>query len=190
MRHPWFHTFATKRKVSPPDDSQQSFKRRKYSTLEHGFAHLTLTPDQDTDVPMDSSDMVAPEVSDHVVRPSSVEEPTDIKMRTSTWYEPEPDRIVVTELESSDDEQDPRQDEGQLYVSPALLNHIRSRTLDSSLDSSQNFSTIQSTSQALVLYRPLQLPGSAENSHEAPITPKDSIQSADIKEDDIMDVEL
>ncbi|KIL68960.1 hypothetical protein M378DRAFT_158112 [Amanita muscaria Koide BX008] len=92
MRHPWFHTFATKRKVSPSDDSQQSFKRRKYSTLEHGFAHLTLTPDQDTDVPMDSSDMVAPEVSDHVVRPSSVEEPTDIKMRTSTWYEPEPDR--------------------------------------------------------------------------------------------------
>jgi len=37
----------------------------------------------------------------------NVETVTDIKMRSSSWYEPEKDRIIVTDLDvSSDDERD------------------------------------------------------------------------------------
>ncbi|KAK2467772.1 hypothetical protein APHAL10511_000067 [Amanita phalloides] len=153
-RHPWFHSFATKRKHWPNCDSMavkdadasRPIKRRRCSTLERGFAHLSLVGGpaiaedvEDVEMSMASSD----------VKPRVGETPDlkDVKMRKSTWYEREPDRIVVTELEtSSDEETETQEGEGGLYVSPALLKHIRSHTLDSSLK--------RSTSQALVLYQP------------------------------------
>jgi hypothetical protein len=125
VRHPWFHTFLAKRKVPASDAiSSNSFpeddefadlalrppKRRRCTTLERGFAHLSLShalpvPDsaetpEDMDMPMDSdvpgaTDAVASNHLNTVELPASVEEPApivDVRMRTSTWYEPEPDR--------------------------------------------------------------------------------------------------
>ena len=128
LRHPWFHTFATKRKVRTSDttsdglaeddeltDVPRPAKRRRCSTLERGFAHLSLTytyaggdeagssavgqaeeGPEDMEIPMDSDSFTGASDVAPVVTPSCVEEPApvvdDVKMRTSTWYEPEPDR--------------------------------------------------------------------------------------------------
>lgn len=92
-------------------------KRRKISALESGFAQLTLNnalhsiddtgnhaPSSagwpyisefiqtlpDSSSAMDADYQVPP---NNVVLPSYVEEPsTEVKMRSSSWYEPEPDR--------------------------------------------------------------------------------------------------
>ncbi|KAF8629190.1 hypothetical protein AX17_005775 [Amanita inopinata Kibby_2008] len=98
-------------------------------------------------------------------RPGFVEELapniSDINMSKSTWYEPEPDRIVITELDTSSDEEtdvsDPQKTKS-LYVSAPLLDHIRSRTIASSFTPSIAREA-PSTSQALVLYRPLPFQG-------------------------------
>ena len=113
VRHPWLSPFTMKRKVShndsnelgleedEPSDAPRPTKRRRYSTLEHGFAHLSLAHDfpvngkvegvEDVEMPMES------DASFTVASPSSVEESipvidNDVRMRKSTWYEPEPDR--------------------------------------------------------------------------------------------------
>jgi len=38
--------------------------------------------------------------------PSDADAIMDVKMRSSSWYEPQKDRIIVTDLDASDDEAD------------------------------------------------------------------------------------
>lgn len=96
-------------------------KRRKFSALESGFAQLSLnngytntidTPShvfisaagpcisEFVQAPHDFlSTMDADVVPAHdVILPSCVEEPSipEVKMRSSSWYEPEPDRTCST----------------------------------------------------------------------------------------------
>ncbi|KAJ8077077.1 hypothetical protein PM082_001500 [Marasmius tenuissimus] len=97
----------------------------------------------------------------------SVEEPTSPSSRTGklrdvrmkgqpSWYEPEPDRIIITDLDDSEDESSEDSDKTQnhIEISPALLQRIRQNNiLRSTLPSSA-----EARGQALVLYRPLTIP--------------------------------
>lgn len=125
IRHPWFSQPTTKRKhsassspvsspnpgSSSPSHSPPPTKRRRFSALESGFAHLTLNnprlscsslpplPDVSElfSIPSDLPSPMSTESNPPhlVVRPTSVEEPPapEVKMKTSSWYEPEPDRM-------------------------------------------------------------------------------------------------
>ncbi|KAI0313009.1 hypothetical protein OF83DRAFT_591412 [Amylostereum chailletii] len=125
-------------------------KRRRSTALESGLARLSLTPPSNSathdlpstttppfDAPMEFDDLPSlhdapdPEyttstASIPVTLASSIEEPPEIQMRTSSWYEPSKDRkppsppvaststthsprrrrpgIIVTDLDTSDDE--------------------------------------------------------------------------------------
>lgn len=111
-----------------------------------------------------SSNVLYPNGS--TIRPSSVDEPSsfevdDVQMSTSSWYEPEKDRIIITSLDDDeydgDDEgrQQPRTEakstaqESEFTISPAFLNAIMKlrRPADPPTPSAP-------TSQALVLFRP------------------------------------
>ncbi|KAF8622335.1 hypothetical protein AX15_007070 [Amanita polypyramis BW_CC] len=239
LRHPWYHTFAAKRKVctgsttgschvedDESTDVARPVKRRRCSALERGFAHLSLTRaylddnqavsstvgqaaerPEDMEVPMDSDLPMFTGVGDltpdmnTVITPSYVEEPapavSDAKMRSSTWYELEPDRIVITELEtSSDEESDANNDgpeRGGLYVSPTLLGHIRSRMLGAGLLLPKHNTAETSASKALVLFRPIPYSAgpsandTAQTTEEAwkPIPPT----GIDHREEDAMDLD-
>lgn len=92
-------------------DVPRPTKRRRCSTLEHGFAHLSLAHDfpvdyatsgkvesvEDVEMPMESDAPTFTSDVNTVASSSSLEKSTpviddDVRMRTSTWYEPEPDR--------------------------------------------------------------------------------------------------
>jgi hypothetical protein len=126
IRHPWFNSYTMKRKIrhgdsndeedEPSNEPPHPTKRRRCSTLERGFAHLSLVHEysvdsaavekaewaEDVEMPMESVTALTSSESDvnMVAFPSSFEEPTpdirDVKMRKSTWYEPERDRTLVT----------------------------------------------------------------------------------------------
>ena len=103
FRHPWFVS-KRKRCETPLDDLDAiavAKRRRQCSTLEHGFAYLSIGNPTTTDVPWTSlandsfpvdfsamdSDMLPPQPV------YIVEEPTvpEVDMKASSWYEPEPD---------------------------------------------------------------------------------------------------
>lgn len=135
------------------------------------------------------------------IQPDSVEEPPsppDIRMRGSSWYEPEPDResssvssqlhqdsktrrrtgIVVTDLDSSDDEDE--SEPSHPVISPALLEHIRKRERSTSMPE-----LLPPNQQALVLYRPLNIkPSPAEDEQ------KTDVVESSIPEVDMMDIEM
>lgn len=114
-------------RAAPPGSSAASeppLKRRRCSTLERGFAHLTLgappvgptvapvpvNPTKTYPVSLDAApgasspmdaDMasVSPPLPNVTTYPSYIiEEPSapDVKMKTSSWYEPEPDRTSIS----------------------------------------------------------------------------------------------
>ncbi|KAI3615286.1 hypothetical protein WG66_003620 [Moniliophthora roreri] len=128
-----------------------------------------------------------------LTQPTSIEEPSsptspaepiipEIKMKGSSWYEPEPDRIVVTDLDSSDDDEDSLYDpEGPFTISPALLQRIRERDL---LKASVPPDAGQT--QALTLYRPPLIPLPPEEEEEK--VAEEAISDIAV-DDDKMDVE-
>lgn len=107
FRHPWSDASAYKRKryETPVDDETIVAKRRRHcSTLEHGFAYLSIGNPTTMDVPWTSSanesrpsvpvnsstmdsDMLSPQPV-YVVEEPIVPE---VNMKASSWYEPEPD---------------------------------------------------------------------------------------------------
>jgi hypothetical protein len=108
FRHPWFDASVSKRKrCETPVDSETivAKRRRQCSTLEHGFAYLSIgNPTTTTDGPrtllangsrsfvsVDSSAMDSDMLPPQPVY--IVEEPTvpEVNMKASSWYEPEPD---------------------------------------------------------------------------------------------------
>ncbi|KAG2015964.1 hypothetical protein CC2G_009181 [Coprinopsis cinerea AmutBmut pab1-1] len=191
FRHPWFDTTVSKRKQpSPPlpddmdDNNDGDFnsndvrapptKRRRYTTLENGFAHLSLDPSHtlsDANSTRKQWGVNAPLVEEfeppsdvplqNVTLPDSIEEEEasapEVQMKVSTWYEPEPNRIVITDLDGfadSDEETAPASSADRVKgfeVHPAFLEQIRSgqqRKMDHVPSPSPT------TSQALVLFRP------------------------------------
>ncbi|KDR75426.1 hypothetical protein GALMADRAFT_249481 [Galerina marginata CBS 339.88] len=117
IRHPWFDTTIMKRKhretVSPDEDVETQsashlpgpgapaarpavkappLKKRRYSNLENGFAQMSLgavasvTPSLPVIMDADMSTV-----------PLAYTEPSipEVKMKTSSWYEPEPDRTWI-----------------------------------------------------------------------------------------------
>lgn len=156
-----------------------------------------------------------------MIQPSQIDEPkevspppppeastSDVKMKSHSWYEPEPDRtrlppafmraarsadgasgIVVTDLDSSDDEDGPAV-EAEL-ISPALLEHIRRQGLRSGL------LPTDSSSQALVLYRPVPLPDADSEAEDADDETIDAatpmsiseVEDADPLDSDAMDID-
>ncbi|KAJ7346471.1 hypothetical protein DFH08DRAFT_191670 [Mycena albidolilacea] len=131
--HPWFDKPSVKRKR--PESPTRAQKRRRSATLERGFAGLSL------DAPMTPVDDPPPRPSTPVV--------PEITMKTSSWYEPEPDRIVITDLQSFSDEDADTVDNDASgpRISAELLARL-TRPLPPSVP-------IPSPSQALVLFRPL-----------------------------------
>lgn len=115
----------------------------------------------DLDLPVARSPSATPmdlEDTYPTVHPASVEEPTspdvplsetDVTMRSRSWYELEKDRIVITDLDDSDDESDTESAKG-IDISTALLERIKDRPTNPILPV-----PIPSTSTALVLFRPL-----------------------------------
>ncbi|KAJ6499446.1 hypothetical protein C8R45DRAFT_115999 [Mycena sanguinolenta] len=129
--HPWFDMPTAKRKrpADPQDSPPRAPKRRRSPTLERGFANLTI------DAPMTP------------VRPSTPDVP-EVTMNTSSYYEPEPDRIVITDLRAFSEEDDDAS--SPPLISPALLAHF-ARPLAPPVPPPP-------PSQALVLFRPLVAP--------------------------------
>ncbi|KAF5326156.1 hypothetical protein D9611_000151 [Ephemerocybe angulata] len=147
----------------------------------------------------------------NVLFPGSVEEPSsapEVKMMStgaSSWYEPERDRIVITDLEgyaADSDEEDQTEDtltvedmDGppeMVNIHPAYLQHLR--TSRTALDRQHlPSSASEDQSRALVLFRPLSFkrePELNEGGHTAP-TPEPA-QSASYSEgldDDAMDLD-
>ncbi|KAG6813652.1 hypothetical protein H0H92_008889 [Tricholoma furcatifolium] len=202
--HPWFQQPSAKRKHSVDDDddsppvsrgrskspSPPSPKRRKHTVLEAGFSSLSLTGPE----PNSLSNISEPDPTDYEAMEDDVELPPtrtvleeeqdipEVKMKVSSWYEPEPDRIVVTSLESSDDEDeehpaDTDPDVTTLEISPALLKKI--------LTPSQLITPAKPVTQALVLFKPLPIPEVAATENRTPLEQSEEV----IEEDDAMEVE-
>jgi len=123
--HPWYSQVKRKRSF---EDSALNTKRPRTCLL-NSFAQMSLNHQRA---------LVDVEMNDEQSPPHL----RDIKMKTPSWYESEPNRIVITSLDSSSDEEE---DDNQPTVSPAVLQRIRSPLLP----------TPATQSQALVLYKPL-----------------------------------
>ncbi|KAK7454522.1 hypothetical protein VKT23_011276 [Stygiomarasmius scandens] len=152
------------------------------------------------------------------LQPSSIEEPDspptrDLKMRGTSWYEPEPDRehppipnppplrpsldhvqprsnprrphtgIIVTDLDSSDEEDVRDPDEPPITVSPALLERLRQREL---LNHHQL--SVPPASMALVLYRPLSIPSSNSDEDDSSGSLNEPVPAEDLPAVQIDDV--
>ncbi|KAG6914273.1 hypothetical protein DXG01_001342 [Tephrocybe rancida] len=194
---------TTKRKSSLDDDSPVSSrshspspppKRRKHTILE-GFSSLSLAsvepsspgglaytsePDTADYAPMEDDGAFSVPIA---LPSSSIPE---VKMKSSSWYEPEPDRIVVTNLDSSDEEDNATDDTGTVTISPALLKKIISQS-PRELGAPQ-IALPRNDIQALVLFKPLPLPDivCGEDKEDKRLSDK----ASDIfEDDDPMDVE-
>ncbi|CCM06369.1 uncharacterized protein FIBRA_08627 [Fibroporia radiculosa] len=106
-----------------------------------------------------------------IIFPSSVDEPTspghvndqpDVHMKIPSWYEVEKDRIVITELEDSDLEEDLSTSD-ELFISPALLGRLPRQLL-----SLPSRAPKTDSSRALVLFKPpiIAEPFSRENKNK------------------------
>ncbi|KAF7967702.1 hypothetical protein HWV62_21628 [Athelia sp. TMB] len=112
------------------------------------------------------------------------EEPMDVKMRSQSWYEPEKDRIVITDLDDSDDETDSNSvsEANEIIISNALLEHIKKQpTFTSVLPAEDN------ASGALVLFRPLL--SASDLATAEPAEPETTVSSPPQNDEDAMDVE-
>jgi len=156
------------------DDSERApppSKRRRCTGLENGFSHMSLNAPPKGQSHM-GWEQPPPTIHEYLpplgapvagaVRPGSVEEPAvapEVKMKTETWYEPEPDRVVITDLDGfieSDGEVEPstsQQDERAFDVHPHYLDHIQSSKSRGHASQTTQLPP-PSDSQALVLYRP------------------------------------
>ncbi|EIN11358.1 hypothetical protein PUNSTDRAFT_141747 [Punctularia strigosozonata HHB-11173 SS5] len=104
-------------------------------------------------------DMQTSDTTPVVVLPTSVEEPVspeqtapEVSMSNGSWYEPEKDRVVITDLSSLDEDEDERWDRkrpSDYEISEALLRRLKSGS-GPPLPVAR-----QDDSQALVLFRPI-----------------------------------
>ncbi|TFK75284.1 hypothetical protein BDN72DRAFT_954920 [Pluteus cervinus] len=143
------HSFSNVDFPYDPSQFHQTYARASYPMISEML-------------PSEEMEILPPE--DVITLPQSIESPTvpEVKMRSSSWYEPEPDRIVVTDLDgSSDDETDAgHSTPPPVNISAALLDRIRPRPFDARTPMIPSTPT---QSQALVLFRPLSRPIAVES---------------------------
>ncbi|KAJ7209514.1 hypothetical protein GGX14DRAFT_630499 [Mycena pura] len=166
-----------KHSTTASDVSTRAPKRRRSGTLERGFANLSL------DAPMEPAVPIIEERSSPP-RPSTPIVP-EVAMKTSSWYEVAPHRIVITDLASyseEDTDEDTPADASSPLISPALIERLKSQPLDPPIPFRP-----QPPSQALVLFRPLssQIP----LLRDAQPSPCDKKLVDAVDTDDAMDVE-
>ncbi|KAI0267163.1 hypothetical protein BC834DRAFT_969179 [Gloeopeniophorella convolvens] len=112
---------ALKRRLSQadsPTDGGVGAKRQRCAALERGLAGLSIAPPPPLHAqrgpPAPSppsnyalSSSTLPSSAPPPVSIADAREPDDdVRMRSSSWYEPEKDRIVVTDLDASSDDED------------------------------------------------------------------------------------
>ncbi|KAF8495852.1 hypothetical protein JB92DRAFT_2992101 [Gautieria morchelliformis] len=126
---------------------------------------------QSADAVMDTDGDMAVQVIAHPIveeppeRAIGIREVREVRMRNTSSYEPEKDRIIVTNLDSSDDESETSPEtfagnDNVYSVSPAFLSRIKTSTpLSKTLPPKP-----ESDSQALVLFKPS--PWSAKDARE------------------------
>ncbi|KAL4074015.1 hypothetical protein J3A83DRAFT_2658538 [Scleroderma citrinum] len=184
IRHPWLDPSVGKRRLADEGDDPSSpvslpFKRRKYHTLEHGFARLTLNHTPLTSLPSspDSTNISAPHIPHIPYSPTlNVPLPTPVERSMS----PESDVEMDVEFDSpsnslhgtpsassavaaSHESQSSKTAEEaehikEVEISPIVLGHLKQQTRFPSIIPISSPSTSASSSQALVLYRPLRPP--------------------------------
>ncbi|KZT19896.1 hypothetical protein NEOLEDRAFT_920588 [Neolentinus lepideus HHB14362 ss-1] len=203
VRHPWLDMSKLKRKEMEDDVVYTSppSKRRRWDTLEHGFAGLTINnalqgrvqgpsfqtrtqpyasssslstvsssdgsyiqfhPAAPQASTLSLSSFTGPSSSPYPVQPTSIEEPVspelmDVKMKGTSWYEPEKDRVVITDLdefaEESEEEGEASRDNNSIEVASGYLAHLKLR--DPFIRADLGLPTRQpETNMALVLFRP------------------------------------
>ncbi|EIW82987.1 hypothetical protein CONPUDRAFT_164004 [Coniophora puteana RWD-64-598 SS2] len=181
IRHPWFQQASRKRPLNDAGaDSRDS--KRQCTDLERGFAHLyignhtnpvhllpnpspavEIIPDSSEPSTMDLDDMPAV-ATEGAILPSEVEEPTSPLTGISadplstqsrvqrSWSEPEKDRIIVTSLDDSDEDED-ENDAGGFKISSAVLELLRNPPA-TTLIPLQRVDK-EDTSRALILFKPV-----------------------------------
>ncbi|KAF9506598.1 hypothetical protein BS47DRAFT_1352613 [Hydnum rufescens UP504] len=150
--HPWLYSaLKRKRDRSPaPDqaaladpDSEQAIaaKRRRQRAIENGLASLSL----------DECSALQSLASPSTTSPSLLPE---VQMKSSSWYEPEKDRIVVLDLDSDDESLSETgwQPEGEpgFLVSSAVLARLKNVTPNKN----DLPKSVDPTSKALVVFMP------------------------------------
>jgi len=100
-------------------------------------------------------------------------------MKSQSWYEPEKDRIVITDLDDSDDESDSKSASDIIDISTALLDRIKNHRTHTSAPV-----PLPSTSTALVLFRPLTF-----DPREVVDEPAEVVSQSSHADDDAMDLE-
>ncbi|KAG2150801.1 hypothetical protein DEU56DRAFT_778576 [Suillus clintonianus] len=203
IRHPWYDPAPPKRKISNADDERRPSpyqrsspsptsraKRRKFNTLEHGFAHLTLAsaPTQNdsasglviTPIHPTASSTTFPPCN--VVLPSSVEEP------------PHEIEAVAPEVNMEDLDEEEYTDKMKLHdtaphfsISTPLLQRLRKhQTVRQPIIPISSPST---EAGALVLYRPLRPISPTRKVDEQAESVEEIIVSSFERDDDAMDIE-
>ncbi|KAH9831213.1 uncharacterized protein C8Q71DRAFT_783252 [Rhodofomes roseus] len=189
---------------SPPAEPQFVPLVEPPYALQYAYSESTAHAPSVQEVPSSPRPLFSMGFPSRVVLPGSVEEPAspeqtrdipDVRMKIPSWYEPEKDRIVITDLEDSDTDdqeetQGPNADAGYT-VSSALLDrlpiHAPSLPLPNLSDSDSR--------KALVLFRPLVVPSAVETepeeSSEDDVEPDVPTMDLDtpMDVDDAMDVE-
>ncbi|EIM83111.1 uncharacterized protein STEHIDRAFT_149394 [Stereum hirsutum FP-91666 SS1] len=160
--------------TSNEDDSRDSLstlhhhKRRRSTTLERDLASLSLSNVrhgvasspvtslanyQRSESPLSDTFMdtdVSPSRETPMSAVSTEEAIPEVKMSSSSWYEPEKDRIVVTDLDGSSSDEEDGESTTEELISPAVREHL-----------------MQTTHTLLTIPRPLPNPESTPNQNQA-----------------------
>ncbi|XP_006460988.1 hypothetical protein AGABI2DRAFT_192562, partial [Agaricus bisporus var. bisporus H97] len=167
--HPWFDYSGKKRKhglreLSTSSDESDTMgegrvakRARRDSALEQGFADLSLLSNpvvgREEEGPMVIELPREDGMDDGAMLPSTVEEPgqeiPEVQMKTSSWYEIDSHRLVITDLDSfaSEDEEG----SSGITINADLLKHFK----DQPPLVPRELLGPSPESQALVLFRPL-----------------------------------
>ncbi|KAF9244843.1 hypothetical protein BU15DRAFT_59038 [Melanogaster broomeanus] len=191
-------------------------KRPRYSTLEHGFKHMTLSNTPPFTLPASPSAHTNTEVVDmsaqashdpcasttsHIIPPGPVETPTSPPLQTDIMeVESDIDRSVTVDLcptsepSHASDDREGTTDSGQLEIKEVQISSVVLERLKMQTTSRPPLIPIScAVSQALILFRPLR-PPSPKSTLGAMLGDGEGLASTEITtpfvpEGDAMDVE-
>ncbi|KAG2079048.1 hypothetical protein BDR04DRAFT_1086114, partial [Suillus decipiens] len=204
IHHPWFDLSPSKRKLSNADDERRASpyqrssssptsraKRRKFNTLEHGFAHLTLA--SAPVYPNSTSGLVITPINPTASSESTIFPPSSIVLPSSVEEPPHEIEAVAPEVNMES------LDEGEytgkikairdFSISKPLLRRIRKH--QTAPHPIIPISSPSTEGGALVLYRPLR-PLSPTRHVDEQADPVEEVNTAGTasfeRDDDAMDI--
>lgn len=193
VRHPWLDSSAFKRRLPNDEgdldehylssgSASSPFKRRKCHSLEHGFSCLTLnqnasttlasatsTEQYSTRTGVDAATVLGVENKpmplassvQGVILPSAIEEPpspdTDVEMDVEDDLPSDVSRPALTICE------EPMVEVNEIEIPSTVLEHWKQQAKSSPIIPITSPCTSTSSSQALVLFRPLRPPSPNQN---------------------------